>query len=106
MRALILAAVITLAGCASEPYWVKVAEPAVDVLFFEVDNLGVDNPDVVAFASRDGTRCSVVFRRGLGSARQCVIDHELKHCAGFDHPSNRGHDLACVSNAPLVNFGF
>lgn len=95
------------AGCATEPYWVKVAEPAREVRVHVVDSM-LPHPRYgyalkgMAVRNADGT-CDVFVLRH--HATECVVAHEKKHCAGFDHP--RFNELGvCEDLIPAAAFPF
>jgi hypothetical protein len=98
MRFLWLLLLIT--GCASEPYWVK--DP--DWVLKETVILRVDSipwPDVQGWAIRDKKTgvCQILILRNVDNY-ECVLEHEKKHCDGYDHPKFPRH-LGC-SFSPLM----
>jgi hypothetical protein len=86
MRVLI-ALSVALAGCASPPYWVKQHEPmtALPIITVSASPWG---PSIRGWVIRDPKTktCQPIIVQG---ACEAVVAHELKHCAGYDHPDYR-----------------
>ena len=94
---LALAVCLDLSGCASTPYWVKVTEPlqALPPITVTASPWG---PQIRGWVTRYpelGTCQPFIVE---GSNYKCVLAHELKHCAGFDHPDYR-YNLGCNAAA-------
>ena len=87
VNAMMLVALLVLAGCAtSEPYWIRVAEP---VLLTDIRI--VDKP----CGRADWLACNnrytgvIQLQRGMREAQHwCVLEHEKKHLAGYNHPKD------------------
>ena len=83
---LIIAALL-LSGCATpSAYWVRVAEP---VLLTDIRI--VDKP--CGRSDLDGCNSRytgvIQLRRGLSPAQHwCVLEHEKRHLAGYNHPAH------------------
>jgi hypothetical protein len=89
MRYIVVA--LLLAGCASPPYWVKGHEglPREHIRTVDVVMSSWDSPGLGGYVIRDfetGT-CHIMLKSGVN--RDCVLAHERKHCAGYDHPDYR-----------------
>ena len=92
MRVVLLA--LMLSGCVTTgPYWVKVADP--------VPHMGTV---VVAepCGRRDLDGCTrratgvIELRAGMDYVLQdCVLKHELRHLAGYDHPIGTHYATDC-----------
>ena len=96
---LALAACLAASGCASTPYWVQTHEPLrpLPEIVVSASHWG---PGVQGWIVRDlkaGT-CQPFIVAGVD--RECVLAHELRHCAGFDHP---GYLRAFICNAAAVS---
>ena len=92
MRLLVYLTVL-LSGCASEPYWVRVAEPAHDVRVHTVN--ASPWPNVQGWAVRDEKLgiCHILIVSNTANHR-CVEAHERMHCEVWDHPNHR-YNLSC-----------
>ena len=83
----VLIAALLLSGCAApSAYWVRVADP---VLLTDIRI--VDRP--CGRSDLDGCNSRytgvVQLRRGLTPAQHwCVLNHEKRHLAGFNHPAH------------------
>ena len=94
-RALIAA--LLLSGCAApSAYWVRVAEPVL-----VTDIRIVDRP--CGRSDLDGCNSRytgiIQLRRGLSPAQHwCVLEHEKRHLAGYNHPKS-------IDGAPAIDCG-
>lgn len=87
-RMFFLLLILVMSGCASPPYWVKVAEPASTVRVTVVDAIMPDprhGYGIKGLAVRNGDGSCDVYALRVHLS-QCVVDHEKMHCAGYDHP--------------------
>lgn len=81
---LAIVAVALIAGCASAPYWVKTHEPVA-----HTSTRYVDKPCGMNGINGCANRFTgeIQIRRGLSEGQTwCVLNHELKHLAGYAHP--------------------
>jgi len=94
LRPVVLALAVALTGCASvetPDYW----EPTKEVGYWKetrIVQLG-SNPyseEVHGWTIRDPNPetgvCWIILTPSAIGRRDCVIKHELRHCAGWDHP--------------------
>lgn len=102
MRAALLVLVL-VAGCAQPAYWEPVpgwqwnGEHRLVVTDFEMFSFA-GGPEHTCYASRnkDGSCTIYCARKKFATADQkCVMEHELKHCAGWDHPQYR-YSMGCT----------
>jgi hypothetical protein len=94
MRKLIIL-MLTLSGCAAQPpYWEKSDQEARAVEITYVANLPWPGVRGYAVKNRDTGVCHIIISEGYRGDR-CVLDHELKHCAGWSHPNYR-YNLGCI----------
>ena len=85
---LAIVAAVLLAGCATvEPYWVRVYEPVA-----HTGTRVVDKPCGRAWAGCSSRATGVIqLWSGLDDSRRwCVLNHENKHLAGYNHPGTHG----------------
>jgi len=93
-----IAACLALSGCAAfsqPPYWVKTWEGALTVNVNYIDIPPWQSERVAGWTVCDKPRrhCEVLVMRDAEN-RDCVVAHEYKHTAGYDHPADR-YNLSC-----------
>lgn len=87
----LLALLLLLAGCASEPYWVRTHEP-VPITSIRYVDYPCDRMVNACIRLRTG---AVEIRRGMTEAETwCALNHERKHAAGYSHPNHREGSFA------------
>ena len=83
-----LVAALLLSGCASAPYWTRVYEP---VLLTDIRI--VDKPcGRTDWAGCNSRATGVIqIKRGLSQVEAwCVLEHEKRHLAGWNHYGTHG----------------
>ena len=90
---MILGLLISMTGCATGGYWVKMREPILVRGIVEVDR-------PCGRADYDGcpryATGMIEIKRGLAEPRRsCVVRHEMKHLAGYDHDPRGGFATDC-----------
>ena len=78
---------VLLSGCASAPYWERTWEGAVtapEIIFVNQSpwGKGIQGWTVCNKIER---KCQVMVVSGTN--KDCVIAHEMRHVAGWDHPN-------------------
>ena len=97
MRLITAVLAFALSGCSTQStYWVRVAEP---VLITDIRI--VDKP--CGRSDLDGCNSRytgvIQLRRGMTEAQHwCVLEHEKKHLAGYNHPKS-------IDGAPAIDCG-
>lgn len=89
MKAALLCAVL-LSGCATGEYWHKAhdALPVVNIAAMPDMRFCVGNRDTQGCTIRLAGQCMIFYHADLdgnASLKACVLSHERKHCAGYDH---------------------
>lgn len=96
MRVLpLVAAFIALSGCASDTYWERTWDGALEAPEIVTVSRSPWGQHVQGWTVCDkaARRCTVVLVDGVD--RDCVLRHELRHVAGWDHPRHRA-SLGCM----------
>ena len=87
----ILSSLIFLSACAAAPaagpYWVKTWEGAIEEPRIVEVSASPWSPGVQGWVACDkaARRCDIALVAGVD--RDCVLEHERRHVAGWDHPS-------------------
>lgn len=82
-------------GCAGPPYWVHAEEFEPKEIIVQTLDVTGYAPTVRGWAVRDHKtgNCYIYVARNID--RACVLEHERKHCHGWDHP-DYPVNLACA----------
>lgn len=98
MRYLLL--LLALSGCAQGTYWVRAHEPVAHTKTVIVDK-PCGRPNLDGCNSRHTG--VIELRRGMSEAKHwCVLEHEKKHLAGYNHPAAyRGFAIDCGNGEML-----
>ena len=101
MRLLLRLLLTSAAGCATvSPYWVKVAEPVAHTAILTVAE-PCGRKDLDGCARRDTG--VIELRAGMDQMlRWCVLNHELKHLAGYDHPIGPHYATDCGDGVTVL----
>ena len=92
---------LLLSGCAFEPYWVKTYAP-VEVKHVVTVDFPCGRSDLDGCANRRAH--TIELRRGLSpTMRHCILHHEIRHFAGYEHDPRPGFVADCGDGTMAQN---